>query len=106
MSDQPVARRRRGLVENAGGQLVCPLCKTNRAWPTGLVFDLPWLSGSLNSNGELTARGRRAPVEGLVYDLVFRCANGHDWSLGLRVMLADAAGAVVTTEWEEPPEDA
>ena len=98
----PDTNTRSGLVENAGGQLVCPICRTARVWPPLLHGKTPYLSVSLDlAVPAVVAEARQQADEGIEIEADFRCTDGHGFRIVITVGLD---GARLTTEWEAEEE--
>lgn len=102
---EPRVRSRQGLLENAGGGLVCPHCRTHEVWPQVVIIRLRTLSIQLHVGLEAATVNSRDddPKSGMIadFDVDMKCANRHVWGL---VVSAEVTGTRIRTEWVEDDE--
>jgi hypothetical protein len=105
-AEQGRARSKRGLVENAGGMLACPVCHSPDTHPRMIRIEMARLSVLVNT-AEMQSVAQ-PPLEaddpgyGMDVDMTFGCANRHWFSIRMRT---DVEGTATVTEWLEAGDD-
>ena len=106
----PQDHYRQGLVENAGGQLMCPTerCREHRLWLVWVMYRSPLETLIVHADqAKIIHQTERGQGGGPQYvSVLWRCRNGHEFSQELAYRPdPDEPGlgaATFGTAWEEP----
>ena len=91
----PTPRSRRGVVENAGGGVICPTCRSHEAWITGITTRTDVLTVMFDRI-QGTVAIKEGGWIGTLVELDMTCTKGHTWGLTVEAKQGDVR---VRTEW-------
>jgi hypothetical protein len=106
------SRNRQGITENAGGQVVCPVCRETRLWLVWVTYRSPLETLIVHTDQakiiHQTERGQGGGPQHV--SILWRCRTGHEFSVEMDYRPdQDEPGlgsAAFGTAWEEGDEDA